>query len=56
MKAPQVLMPRWRCQSYIYIANTKELFYTHEHMMNIFALAACNCKLKEWVMIDHDCC
>ncbi len=23
-------------------------------LMNIFAFAAC--KLKEWVMIDHDCC
>ena len=27
------------------------------HMMNIFALINfAACKLKEWVMIDHDCC
>ncbi len=24
------------------------------HMMNILQFAAC--KLKEWVMINHDCC
>ena len=59
MKAPLVLMPRWRCQSYI----TKTFIHTlyHEYLMNIFAsinFAACrqNPELKEWVMIDYDCC
>ncbi len=42
MKVPRVLMPRWK-------ANI---------MINTFALinfAAITGKLKEWVMIDHDC-
>ncbi len=65
MKAPRVLMPRWRCQATEHKATNS--FYTHYIMMNIFALtnfAACTVqaesritgKLKEWVMIDHNGC
>ncbi len=58
-KALQVLMPRWRCQ--LKLHNIKLLiasFYTYIDYDDNFT--ACKIQnhweLKEWVMIDHDCC
>ncbi len=57
MEAPLVLMPRWRCKSYIH----NSTFYTHIdqcHKILIFLHAGSiiTGKLTEWVMIDYDCC
>ena len=61
MKAPRVLMPRWRCLSYNY--NNKASFYTHIDYETCLILLHAESrfipeseKLKEWVMIDDDCC
>ncbi len=37
MKAPRVLMPRWRCQSYITIKLLIASFYTHIDEINFAA-------------------